>query len=390
MRFTITSSTLALLTSCTNVCSLIIQPQSRHLKSLNLSPLRLTKTAFIGARIEGTKHNHGFRLSAKSPKDEEDEKDDGMQSAFDALEKLSSNDIDISAEVVPDGSFFAERMKKLEQSEDDLKAKANDPSSASPEEVKLYKDMYAELSGGEEAIVGDILSELGGNVDVETPSPTSAAPVEDLPEDADGIGEGMSEQDKDELMKVAINEALAEAKESVPEEIASSDEMGFSDPNSITKDEVLMREINALFDKANDELIASVEEIRKEQAEQAKVDEASRTARLAEDAERLAEAEGSVTSLITKVNREAEEVEKAIKELDEAKSKLKDDSLLQVADFRNLNVVKQGTIAGFLLFTIRAATDLVQIGGVDGEAHAALAAGQAGIAVVCAILFFVL
>ena len=57
-------------------------------------------------------------------------------------------------------------------------------------------------------------------------------------------------------MNQALQEALKEAKSKTPEELASIDPLD---------DEDMMDEIRNVFDRANDELLASLEDIRKEQ-----------------------------------------------------------------------------------------------------------------------------
>jgi hypothetical protein len=65
-----------------------------------------------------------------------------------------------------------------------------------------------------------------------------------------------SPEDLDVFMNQALQEALKEAKSKTPNELA--------DMNPLD-DEEMMEEIKQVFEKANDELLASLEDIRKEQ-----------------------------------------------------------------------------------------------------------------------------
>ena len=65
-------------------------------------------------------------------------------------------------------------------------------------------------------------------------------------------------QDSKDFMEKAVKEALAEAK-------TMGAPVSSSDPNSIFKDEEMMKELNEIFDKANDQLLASIAEMKEEQ-----------------------------------------------------------------------------------------------------------------------------
>jgi len=160
--------------------------------------------------------------------------------------------------------------------------------SKTEDEVKVYSDLLREIeTQGEDHIYDDVLGELqsvsGGYVptaeaDADADIPTYFDTIEEavdaqekqmVLDDADGIGTLNDDLtvlsvsnlggDTDEMMRRALQEALAEARKNAPEDPAS-------DPNSILNDEEMMREINAVFDRANEQLLASIAQIREEQA----------------------------------------------------------------------------------------------------------------------------
>ena len=114
----------------------------------------------------------------------------------------------------------------------------------------------------------------------------------------------------------------------------------------------------------------------------------ARTESMQDEAQRLVEAEGSVSRLVQKVKKETEEVEKAIADLEQAKDQLNADPLSKAADLKNVGVVKQGAFVGMLLFSLRSMGDLVMIAGPDGGSHITSGAIQGVIAAACAVFFF--
>merc|ERR1712038_2175313 len=172
-------------------------------------------------------------------------------------------------------------------------------------------------------------------------------------DDADGIGQLISDemdqeqltavelsQDTDEFMKKALEEALSEARTKSPDA---------SNPNSILNDAEMMEEINAVFDKANEQLLESIAEIREEQRAMTKANSDARAEAMRLEEERLAEAEGSVSRLVEKVRQETLEVEKAKAELQEQQEKLLDDPLMKMSDLKNAGPIKKGALVGALL-----------------------------------------
>ena len=88
------------------------------------------------------------------------------------------------------------------------------------------------------------------------------------------------------------------------------------------------------------------------------------------------------------MKNEATQVQNAIAELEVVRSRASKDPLLQIANFRNLNIAKQSALVGSLLFLIRAVSELPP--SLKDGSHALAAAVQFGIAVVFAALFYLL
>lgn len=95
--------------------------------------------------------------------------------------------------------------------------------------------------------------------------------------------------------------------------------------------------------------------------------------------ERLAQAEASMQKQLSKVDKERTEVEKAVADLQRVQSELEGSS----------NILKPASLAGVLLFSVRAVLDFVAMtgGGIDSEAHMTAAFIQGAIALVCAGYF---
>ena len=103
------------------------------------------------------------------------------------------------------------------------------------------------------------------------------------------------------------------------------------------------------------------------------------------DAKRLAVAENAMQDKLELVNKEAQEVAKAVADLEEAKKGLDDNMLLKL---REGGIPKQLSLVGLLLFSVRSILDTVA--SFSDETHFSAALIQGGLAVVCAIAFFVL
>ena len=347
------------------------------------------------------------RLHQQKDDENEDERS-GMQDAFASLDDLSALDIGTAAK-------SSESKIKVDLGSVDidqiLKEKEKD-GPMSQDEINLYKDMYQEVEAdGGESVYGDILGDMMGspsnaeNKEVQKGGtsgkgfgkPKTSSPAKPL-NDADGIG-ALSEDDKDQLtavelsgdtdefMRRALEEALDDAKDQT-ESLAGKANMI---DESILQDEEFMREINAVFERANEKLLEGVSEIREEQAALSAASASDRDQNLQSEEARLKEAEGSVSRLVEKVRLETLEVEKAVADLKTAQDSLGEDPLFQAAGLKKAGIVRQSALVGTILFSFRSVGELLlMVQGTNVEGHGASAAIQALIALACGayLLFF--
>jgi hypothetical protein len=109
--------------------------------------------------------------------------------------------------------------------------------------------------------------------------------------------------------------------------------------------------------------------------------------RIEEDEQRLALAEANMKNLLTKVNEETRNVEKAIADLKRAQEESEGGLDGQLSSLKSGGLVKQAALAGALLFTLRAGVDTVGfLGGDPSFAFPALL--QAALAIICIVGFF--
>uniref|UniRef100_A0A7S1ZUT5 Uncharacterized protein n=2 Tax=Trieres chinensis TaxID=1514140 RepID=A0A7S1ZUT5_TRICV len=248
-----------------------------------------------------------------------------------------------------------------------------------------------ESEGGEDGLYSTILGEMGGEGgapavmnDADGIGSTAAADDETILKFKGGAGPGEGgEPDVEEFMTRALQEAVSEARSQTPQEVAEA-----AQTDSILDDEEMMREINELFDSANQKLVDSIKEIQREQSSLAEASAKERQEAVLNNEARLAEAEAGVARLMETVSKETLEVEKALADLQAAKTELDADPLSKMSDLKGGGIAKQGAFVGMALFTLRALIDAAAMAGPDGEAHAAAAAIQGVIAVACAAYFF--
>jgi len=322
------------------------------------------------------------RIRALAGKDNNDNDDDdnamnigpGMDDAFKELEALQSLGDAKLPERPKDGKpkvkdeVFAKAMEGL-----DLKAilsEAADGSEsdpASPEsEVELYKDMASELdvaSSKDELIVADFKFDL------------------DM---ADGDEAELPAIDTQKFLDKAIEEALLEAKEKDSNVDAKDAKEAFLDNKEI------MSEIEIIFDKANNDLLEELEDIRIEQASLAK-EQAERNSRnslekIEETEQRMEIAQGNVKKMLVKVNAETKAVEDAIDELRDAQAASDGGIDSQLSGLKNGGLVKQAALAGGLLFTFRGGTEAIAFLAGD-PSHAIPALIQGALAIACIVGF---
>jgi hypothetical protein len=137
----------------------------------------------------------------------------------------------------------------------DLVLPKSETIPSTPEaEVRLYKDMYTESEKGETELYSDVLSDMGGSPKKKQP------PAKEKENDRLELIEAMERtpEDLDMFMNNALAEALAEARAKTPDELKA-------DADNALDDEEMMKEIEEIFEKANKELLASLEDIRTEQ-----------------------------------------------------------------------------------------------------------------------------
>ena len=182
-------------------------------------------------------------------KDKDDDLPPGMADAFRRLESLESVG-DLSSKEQPKMPKQAAAAEQMTQA-----AKAALPSYKPPvpleKEAQMYQEMVKELeSMNEDELYDSILMDMGDEeLTAKVASPTASAAeslTQGLPQATGGVN--------DELMNQALEAAITEIDKDYP---ALKD--------SILNDKELMKEIEAIFDKGNEKLMLSLEDIRKEQ-----------------------------------------------------------------------------------------------------------------------------
>jgi hypothetical protein len=100
------------------------------------------------------------------------------------------------------------------------------------------------------------------------------------------------------------------------------------------------------------------------------------------DRARMQQAEQQMQLMINRVQQETVNVQQAVQDLQQAQAQLELDPLVQL---RKGGIVKQGALAGLVLFTVRSIIDTV--GAFSDEALLPAAILQGFIAMVCAAIF---
>lgn len=366
----------------------------------------------------GRRHQHqwagttrSFFLAAKSSNDKDiygGKKEGGgggmgMEDAFRQLEELTAlgdTSSSIENQQKKKEEAFTRAMKELNL-QDMIDEK--DLTPPSPEsEAELYKDMATELdtAASEEDIVADLKSDIL----------TATKP------------------NTDELMDRAIDEALQEAQTQAGGEVVM-------DKESLLDNEEIMSEIEKIFDKANAQLLEGLEEIRTEQVRLFLVimswlslsrtppllkgltrfsssshilcslslllpqmslarESAERISKVSQDKmeeeeQRLVAAQANMQKMLSRVNKETQNVEKAIEDLRKAQIESEGSLDGQLSDLKSGGLIKQATLAGTLLFTFRAGIETVAF--LTGDmSHAMPALLQGALAIMCMVGFFFL
>jgi hypothetical protein len=213
--------------------------------------------------------------SKKSQNDDDGEllgKNPGMGEAFRQLESLRS--LDDPEEYIP----APEKIKLDQQALADTSGLSGTTAAAGgtstgtetvstmEQDFEVYKDMAAELERNEDdAAYAELLQELGGSA-LQTDDVYSQV-LNDLGGTSSTSGSGgnaamptqgqassASTLSTDEFMEQALQEALKEVKVNNPKL-----------SNNILNDKEIMAEIEDIFERGNEKLMASLEEIRQEQ-----------------------------------------------------------------------------------------------------------------------------
>jgi ribosomal protein S20 len=108
-----------------------------------------------------------------------------------------------------------------------------------------------------------------------------------------------------------------------------------------------------------------------------------------ENQQRLAMAETSMRKMLVSVNKETKNVEEAIEDLKQVQMDSEGGVDSQLIDLKSGGVVKQATLVGALLFSLRSVADGVAYMGGDAT-HLMPAEIQAAIAVACLVAFLFL
>jgi hypothetical protein len=205
--------------------------------------------------------------AAKAKKNSEDDDDEkfptGMDAAFRQLGALDS------LGDPQEGSKQKSTVQLDEQSKAELLLRGEEAPSLE-QEVKLFKELLEDAEQDQGTLYSDVIKEMGGTPQpqqqqeqpprqiiveetflLETPSSLSTSSSSSF--------KPPTEQDTQKFMDLAIQEALEEARRMAP----AADASKMSD--SILDDEEIMKEIEEIFEKGNEKLMASLEEIRQEQ-----------------------------------------------------------------------------------------------------------------------------
>lgn len=220
-------------------------PSMTNMKILTLAPtLLLGSVNGFGVLQQSKSTSRRFLVSPFAPSIEKSsalyagDKDDdsiakGMEDAFKELDGLKSLGDDAFA--VPDRKVqdeaFAKAMEQL-----DLQGLEDVEPSTPEAEAALYSDMAAELAGASEIdLIDTVKTELGGSkTEIPKFDPKS--------------------RETEKFMEKALGEAIEEA----------SAKAGV-DKESLLDNKEIMTEIEAIFERANDQLLDGLEDIRKEQ-----------------------------------------------------------------------------------------------------------------------------
>jgi hypothetical protein len=210
-----------------------------------------SSTAFLSLPKRRTVNACQIAMRAKKDEDEDDEEEEdsnvpGMADAFRQLGDLDSLGDDEDAETnLP---AFSKPIEKPTFNSPDDQLPSVEP--APPEkEVQMYKAMVQDLEQqSEDDLYSNVLADMGGSSGA--PKDEPASPITSV----EVIKSEPTEGETEEFMNKALNEAMKEVKLNNPSIAAS-----------ILDDKEIMKEIEVIFERGNEKLMASLEEIRQEQ-----------------------------------------------------------------------------------------------------------------------------
>jgi hypothetical protein len=110
------------------------------------------------------------------------------------------------------------------------------------------------------------------------------------------------------------------------------------------------------------------------------------SSRIEEDEQRLALAEANMKKMLTRVNKETKAVEEAIGDLKKMSDGMETGVESQLSGLKSGGMVKQGTLVGALLFSVRSGIEGIAFMGGDAT-HLMPAVIQGVIAVICLVAF---
>lgn len=203
-------------------------------------------SAFL--RVSKRRNGNTCQIAMQARSDDGDDEDDedpivpGMADAFRKLGDLDSLDDENAETSLPP----SQPTKKPAFSSPDDPLPSVEP--APPEkEVQMYKAMVKDLEQqDEDDLYSNVLADMGGSKAPKEP----ASPFTSV----DVIESGTALGETDEFMNQALKEAMKEVKLNNP-----------SIAESILDDKEIMKEIEVIFERGNEKLMASLEEIRQEQ-----------------------------------------------------------------------------------------------------------------------------